>query len=81
LKTKVTLRLRCDEGSVARTTLASLNPDDKFPPKGMRIRSHTSSNRLHYTITSNGGLDTVAATVDEILADVSLVLETLKQAK
>ena len=81
MKTKVTLRLRCGEGSVTRDTLASLKPDDKFPPKGMRIRSHTSSNHLHYTVTSNGGLNTVAATVDEIFADVSLVLETLKQVK
>lgn len=81
MKTKVTLRLRCGEGSVARNTFSSLKPDDKSAPKGMRIRSHSSSNHLYYTIMSNGGLDTIAATADEILADVILVLETLKQVK
>ena len=75
---KAEISLEFDSPDDTRRVLAAVLPDNRPLPKGLVLNSSIRENMLIFTITSERGLDSLAATIEDLMSAVDLSLRTVK---
>lgn len=65
----------------AQRVLDSVLPDNVPLPPGLRIESRVLNGRLVFKIECDRGLDSLRATLEDLLSSVDLSLRTLKSTE
>ncbi|RDE13071.1 MAG: hypothetical protein C4K47_06775 [Candidatus Thorarchaeota archaeon] len=77
----VTIELELQPIADAQRVLASVLPDNVPLPTGLRIESETLNGKLVFRIECNRALDSLRATIEDLLSAVDLSLRTLKSTE
>jgi hypothetical protein len=62
----------------AERVLQSVVPDNFPLPAGLQIKSLISHNQLYFTIECDRGLESLAATIEDLLSAIDLSIRTLE---
>ena len=73
-----TIRLDFQSSAVAKRTLEAINPDNKPLPKGLVIDCSVEGTKLAITIHCKRGIDSLGATLEDIMSAIDLSLRTSK---
>lgn len=65
----------------AQRVLHSVLPDNMPLPSGLRIESEIVNGKLVFRIVCDRGLDSLRATIEDLLSAVDLSLRTIKSAE
>ncbi len=70
------LRLKFKSNGDALRVLDSIAPDNYPLPQGLQISNHVTGNVLHLKITTERGVESFMATIEDLLSSVDLALRT-----
>jgi hypothetical protein len=77
----VTIELELTPIADARRVLDSVLPDNVPLPLDLRIESEIANGKLVFRIECSRGLDSLRATIEDLLSAVDLSLRTLKSTE
>jgi hypothetical protein len=60
----------------ARRTLSAISPDNSPLPEGLEIECSRDSQKINVTINSSRSLESLAATLEDIMSAIDLSLRT-----
>ncbi len=72
------IALEFDSPDDARRVLVAVLPDNTPLPKGLILNSSIRENKLVFTMTSERGLESLAATIEDLMSAIDLSLRTVK---
>ena len=70
--------LEFDVPDDARRVLVAVLPDNAPLPKGLILNSNIRENKLVFTMASERGLESLAATIEDLMSAVDLSFRTVK---
>ena len=62
----------------ARRILQSVSPDNLPLPEGLQIKSSISDNQIKFDIRCDRGLESLTATIEDLLSAIDLSIRTLE---
>jgi hypothetical protein len=65
----------------AKTTLSAISPDNSPLPEGLAIDCDLEGQKVNITIHSSRSLDSLAATLEDIMSAIDLSLRTSESVK
>ena len=72
------VELKFELAADAERILQSVSPDNFPLPKGLQIKSSISSNQLIFEIRCDRGIESLAATIEDLLSAIDLSIRTLE---
>ena len=72
------IELKFDSEKDARTVSQSVTPDNFPLPNGLEIKSSIIKNTIVFEIKCNRGLESLAATIEDLLGSIDLSIRTSK---
>lgn len=72
----VHIQLDFDSEEKARRTLSAISPDNSPLPKGLEIECSLDDQKVNVTIRSSRSLESLAATLEDIMSAIDLSLRT-----
>lgn len=72
----VRIQLHFSSDEEARRTLSAISPDNSPLPEGLCIECSLENHRLDITIQSTRSLESLAATLEDIMSAIDLSLRT-----
>jgi hypothetical protein len=72
----VHIQLDFESEKEARRTLLAISPDNSPLPKGLEIECSHDNRRVNITIHSSRNLESLAATLEDIMSAIDLSLRT-----
>jgi tRNA threonylcarbamoyladenosine modification (KEOPS) complex Pcc1 subunit len=73
-----TIKLDFQSSEVAKQILAAISPDNKPLPKGLTIDCSVKGTKLLITIECERSIDSLGATLEDIMSAIDLSLRTSK---
>ena len=70
------IELKFDSEKDARTVSQSVTPDNFPLPNGLEIKSSIIQNTIVFEIKCNRGLESLAATIEDLLGSIDLSIRT-----
>ena len=77
---KVNLKFVFRDRRAARAEEKSLRPDNVNFPVGLSMQQHLGGRELYIDFQSDGKMETLLNTIDEVLASISAVVGTIGEA-
>jgi hypothetical protein len=71
------VELKFEFGADAEYILQSVSPDNFPLPKGLQIKSSRFQNQVIFEIECERGLESLAATIEDLLSAIDLSIRTL----
>jgi hypothetical protein len=71
------IELRFELAKDAERIMKSVTPDNFPLPNGLHIETSIDDNHLIFEISCNRGLDSLAATIEDLLSAIDLSIRTL----
>jgi tRNA threonylcarbamoyladenosine modification (KEOPS) complex Pcc1 subunit len=78
METSIKIKINNLTKKKAKTILAALEPDNVDFPKGLSFEMENLDNALVFNFHSTGNMKTLTATIDEVLAHVSMALKVIE---
>ncbi len=78
METSIKIKINNLTKKKAKTILAALEPDNVDFPKGLSFEMENLDNALVFNFHSTGNMKTLTATIDEVLAHVSIALKVIE---
>lgn len=72
----VHIQLDFDSEEKARRTLSAISPDNSPLPEGLEIECSLDNQKVNVTIRSSRSLESLAATLEDIMSAIDLSLRT-----
>lgn len=72
----VHIQLNFDSEEKARRTLSAISPDNSPLPEGLEIECFLDDQKVNVTIRSSRSLESLAATLEDIMSAIDLSLRT-----
>lgn len=72
------IKLQFELAADAEHILKSVSPDNFPLPKGLQIESSIVNNQLIFEIKCDRGLESLAATIEDLLSAIDLSIRTLE---
>ncbi len=72
----VHIQLDFDSEEKARRTLSAISPDNSPLPEGLEIECSIDEQKVNVTIRSSRSLESLAATLEDIMSAIDLSLRT-----
>ena len=72
----VHIQLDFDSEEKARRTLSAISPDNSPLPEGLEIECSLDNQKVNVTIQSSRSLESLAATLEDIMSAIDLSLRT-----
>ncbi|MFM7796809.1 MAG: KEOPS complex subunit Pcc1 [Candidatus Nitrosotenuis sp.] len=78
METSIKIKINNLTKKKAKTIMAALEPDNVDFPKGLSFEMENLDNALVFNFHSTGNMKTLTATIDEVLAHVSIALKVIE---
>lgn len=78
METSIKIKINNLTKKKAKTIMAALEPDNVDFPKGLSFEMENLDNALVFNFHSTGNMKTLTATIDEVLAHVSMALKVIE---
>lgn len=78
METSIKIKINNLTKKKAKTIMAALEPDNVDFPRGLSFEMENLDNALVFNFHSTGNMKTLTATIDEVLAHVSMALKVIE---
>ncbi|NHI84142.1 MAG: hypothetical protein EAX81_07555 [Candidatus Thorarchaeota archaeon] len=75
---KASIGIRFASASQAREIFEAVVPDNQELPLGLSIDSNLDENKITFEIRSNRGIDSLAATLEDLMSAIDLSVRTIE---
>jgi len=76
-----TIEIEVSPAGEAERVLDAISPDNMPLPMGLRITSQVKGGRLHLSIECDRGLDSLRATIEDVMSAIDLSIRTINSTE
>ncbi|RDE16651.1 MAG: hypothetical protein C4K49_04635 [Candidatus Thorarchaeota archaeon] len=76
-----TIEIEVSPAGEAERVMDAISPDNMPLPKGLRITSQVKDGRLYVSIECDRGLDSLRATIEDVMSAIDLSIRTMNSTE